>query len=334
MADDDDGAPKKRVSRPDHHPARGAAAGLDRDVLHPVRPVPARRRRQPDRRVVPGHPSPLDFGDRSASCCSRRSTGSTASRTRSRAGRAVQPRRDVRLGAGVPVHPRHRRLHDRGVRHRRARPRDPPPRLPVSRPGPVLIVILSLLFGLLGSVMAWSDETLGMYALIVPLMIALRYDRMVAVAVVTVAPFVGRIGSTINPFVLGIGSDAAGHHHRRRHRAAADPVRARDGGDDPLHAALRGAGAATTRRVAVGDHAGGRGAGGGRRRGAAADDRDGQGDHRAGRLHLRAADLLDHSLGRDPRELRRSIPTPTRRSTAPSPGSSAGGCPSSARCSS
>jgi uncharacterized ion transporter superfamily protein YfcC len=30
------------------------------------------------------------------------------------------------------------------------------------------------------------------------------------VAVITVAPFVGRIGSTINPFVIGIGSDAAG----------------------------------------------------------------------------------------------------------------------------
>ena len=76
--------------------------------------------------------------------------------------------------------------------------------------GPLLIVILSLLFGLLGSVMSWSDETLGMYALIVPLMVALRYDRMVAVAVVSVAPFVGRLGSTINPFVMGIGSDAAG----------------------------------------------------------------------------------------------------------------------------
>jgi hypothetical protein len=75
--------------------------------------------------------------------------------------------------------------------------------------GPLLIVILSLLFGVLGSVMAWSDETLGMYGLIVPLMVALRYDRLVAVAVITVAPFVGRIGSTINPFVIGIGSDAA-----------------------------------------------------------------------------------------------------------------------------
>jgi uncharacterized ion transporter superfamily protein YfcC len=76
--------------------------------------------------------------------------------------------------------------------------------------GPVLIVVLSLLFGVLGSVMAWSDETLGLYALMVPLMIALGYDRMVTVAVVSVAPFVGTIGSTINPFVIGIGASKAG----------------------------------------------------------------------------------------------------------------------------
>lgn len=76
--------------------------------------------------------------------------------------------------------------------------------------GPLLIVLLSVLFGLLGSVMFWSDETLGLYALMIPLMIALGYDRMVAVAVVTVTPFAGRLGSTINPFVIGIGSDKAG----------------------------------------------------------------------------------------------------------------------------
>lgn len=90
---------------------------------------------------------------------------------------------------------------DRGIHHLAYRFR--------SR-GPLLIVILSVLFGVLGSVMSWSDETLGLYALMVPLMVALRYDRMVAVAVVTVTPFVGRLGSTINPFVMGIGSDMAG----------------------------------------------------------------------------------------------------------------------------
>ena len=76
--------------------------------------------------------------------------------------------------------------------------------------GTLLIVALSVLFGILGSVMAWSDESLGLYALMVPLMIALGYDRMVAVAVVSVAPFVGSIGSTINPFVVGIGASKAG----------------------------------------------------------------------------------------------------------------------------
>jgi uncharacterized ion transporter superfamily protein YfcC len=76
--------------------------------------------------------------------------------------------------------------------------------------GTVPIVALSLLFGLLGSAMSWSDETLGFYALMLPLMLSLGYDRMVVVAVVTVAPFVGVIGSTVNPFTMGIASDAAG----------------------------------------------------------------------------------------------------------------------------
>ncbi|MDD7911985.1 hypothetical protein PUV47_18795 [Pseudovibrio exalbescens] len=76
--------------------------------------------------------------------------------------------------------------------------------------GEWLIVVLCLLFGVLGSVMFWSDESLGLYALMIPLIIALGYDRMTTVAVVTVAPFAGRLASTINPFVIGIGSDKAG----------------------------------------------------------------------------------------------------------------------------
>ena len=46
--------------------------------------------------------------------------------------------------------------------------------------------------------------------MMIPLMIALGYDRMVTVAVVTVAPFVGALASTINPFMTGIGSSKAG----------------------------------------------------------------------------------------------------------------------------
>lgn len=76
--------------------------------------------------------------------------------------------------------------------------------------GPVLIVVLMVLFGLLGSLMTWSDESLGFYALLIPLLLSLGYDRMVVVAVVTVAPFVGSIGATISPFRIGIAADAAG----------------------------------------------------------------------------------------------------------------------------
>jgi uncharacterized ion transporter superfamily protein YfcC len=76
--------------------------------------------------------------------------------------------------------------------------------------GAVLIAILTVLFCFLGSIKGWSDETLGLYAMMVPLMIALGYDRMVSVAVVTVAPFVGALASTINPFTAGIGSSKAG----------------------------------------------------------------------------------------------------------------------------
>src|SRR5574337_1270399 len=76
--------------------------------------------------------------------------------------------------------------------------------------GALLIAILIVLFGALGSIKGWSDETLGLYAMMIPLMVALGYDRMVTVAVVTVAPFVGALASTINPFMTGIGSSKAG----------------------------------------------------------------------------------------------------------------------------
>lgn len=76
--------------------------------------------------------------------------------------------------------------------------------------GPLMIVLLCIIFGILGSVMSWSDETLGFYALMIPLMLGLGYDRLVVVGVVTVAPFIGIIGSTVNPFRIGVASDRAG----------------------------------------------------------------------------------------------------------------------------
>ena len=76
--------------------------------------------------------------------------------------------------------------------------------------GLLLVAILTMLFCVLGSIKGWSDESLGLYAIMVPLMIALGYDRMVTVSVITVAPFVGAAAATINPFNIGIAASKAG----------------------------------------------------------------------------------------------------------------------------
>jgi uncharacterized ion transporter superfamily protein YfcC len=76
--------------------------------------------------------------------------------------------------------------------------------------GALLIIVMSLIFALLGSVMSWSDEQLAFFALFVPLMLALGYDRLVVMAVVAVSGSIGSIGATVTPFRIGIGSDAAG----------------------------------------------------------------------------------------------------------------------------
>jgi uncharacterized ion transporter superfamily protein YfcC len=75
--------------------------------------------------------------------------------------------------------------------------------------GVPLIVMLMVLFSLGGTTEGMAEETLAFYALVVPLMLALGYDRMVAAAVIIVGAGIGTMGSTINPFATGVGSEAA-----------------------------------------------------------------------------------------------------------------------------
>jgi uncharacterized ion transporter superfamily protein YfcC len=89
---------------------------------------------------------------------------------------------------------------DRGITRLAYKTRD--------REGLMIIAIMSV-FSLLGSVEGMAEETLGFYGLIVPLMLALGYDRMVAVGVIIVGAGVGVIGSTVNPFSIGIASGFA-----------------------------------------------------------------------------------------------------------------------------
>ena len=54
------------------------------------------------------------------------------------------------------------------------------------------------------------EETLGFFVLLVPLALALGYDRMVAAAIIFLGAGSGVLASTVNPFATGVASDAAG----------------------------------------------------------------------------------------------------------------------------
>ncbi|MFI6586916.1 YfcC family protein [Embleya sp. NPDC050493] len=76
--------------------------------------------------------------------------------------------------------------------------------------GVVLIAAIMTVFAILGSVEGFAEETLGFYGLIVPLMLALGYDRMVATGTIILGAGVGVLCSTVNPFATGVASSAAG----------------------------------------------------------------------------------------------------------------------------
>jgi uncharacterized ion transporter superfamily protein YfcC len=75
--------------------------------------------------------------------------------------------------------------------------------------GWLLIVVIMSLFSLLGTVEGFAEETLGFYGLVIPLMLALGYDRMVAVGAIILGAGVGVTAGTVNPFAVGVASSAA-----------------------------------------------------------------------------------------------------------------------------
>ncbi len=76
--------------------------------------------------------------------------------------------------------------------------------------GLLLIVILMLIFSVGGTTYGMAEETLGFYAIIVPVIIGLGYDRLVGVGIIMVGAGTGTLASTVNPFATGVASDAAG----------------------------------------------------------------------------------------------------------------------------
>lgn len=76
--------------------------------------------------------------------------------------------------------------------------------------GWLLITAVMVLFSLLGSTMGFSVETLGFYALFIPLMGALGYDRLVTASMIILGAMIGVMGATVNPFSIGVAAGEAG----------------------------------------------------------------------------------------------------------------------------
>lgn len=74
----------------------------------------------------------------------------------------------------------------------------------------LMIPILMALFAAGGTIYGMAEESLPFYTLLVPVMLAARFDPVVAVATILLGAGVGVLGSTINPFATVIASNAAG----------------------------------------------------------------------------------------------------------------------------
>jgi len=73
-----------------------------------------------------------------------------------------------------------------------------------------MIPVLMALFAFGGTTYGMAEETLAFYVLLIPIMVAARYDAVTAVAVILLGAGVGVLGSTVNAFATVIASDAAG----------------------------------------------------------------------------------------------------------------------------
>ncbi|KLV02231.1 C4-dicarboxylate ABC transporter [Photobacterium aquae] len=74
----------------------------------------------------------------------------------------------------------------------------------------LMIPILMALFAAGGTIYGMAEESLPFYTLLVPVMMAARFDPVVAAATVLLGAGIGTLGSTINPFATVIASNAAG----------------------------------------------------------------------------------------------------------------------------
>ena len=83
----------------------------------------------------------------------------------------------------------------------------------------LLVVVLMSVFALGGTTYGMWEETLGFFALMVPLALALGYDRMVAVGIIFLGAGTGVLVLDGEPVRDRRGVGRRRHQHHRRHRA-------------------------------------------------------------------------------------------------------------------
>lgn len=69
-----------------------------------------------------------------------------------------------------------------------------------------LIPVLMILFAIGGSTYGMGEETIAFYPLLIPVMMGVGFDSLVAVAIALVGTQVGCLASTVNPFATGVAS--------------------------------------------------------------------------------------------------------------------------------
>lgn len=74
----------------------------------------------------------------------------------------------------------------------------------------LLLPLVMLLFGVMGSVAGIAEETFGMFPICITLAFALGYDRIVGGSIVYLAVFTGFAAATFNPYTVGVAQTIAG----------------------------------------------------------------------------------------------------------------------------
>ena len=73
-----------------------------------------------------------------------------------------------------------------------------------------LIPILMIFFAVGGTTFGLAEETLAFFPILIPVMLAVGFDSIVAIAVPLIGSQIGCLASTVNPFSTGVASGMLG----------------------------------------------------------------------------------------------------------------------------